>query len=132
MKSKLGVALLWIAVFLLGAIAGGAGHHLYREHLEKAYSPQPLFTHEDIIKWMADYLEMDAQQTESLRVIFDKSRGRYIDLAEEFRPRYDAIRIESENEIKNILRPDQKKRYEEFLEKVQSSLQNFSPENSGQ
>jgi uncharacterized membrane protein len=132
MKSRLVAALLWIAVFLLGAIAGATSHYLYWEHLKASYTPASPPTHEDIVEWMAGYLKLDEQQTESLKVIFDKSRQRYIDLAEEFRPRYETIRIETDDQIKSILREDQRKRFEEFLKKVQSMMVSPPREEPGQ
>lgn len=119
MKSRLGVALLGIVIFLMGAIAGAISHYLYREHMKAVNAPQ-IPTYQDILDGMADELMLDAQQRETLKLIFDKSRKRYFNLALEYRPHYEEIRIETEDQIKEMLRPDQRKHYEEFLRKVYS------------
>jgi hypothetical protein len=112
MKSKLCIALLWVLVFLLGGIAGGVSYYLYHEHMR---SPKP----EDIIKDLARDLKLDAQQTESLKAIFDESIKRYKALNQQVRPQFRAIRNETAEKIKGILRSDQKLRYEERLRKLQ-------------
>lgn len=117
MKSKLSIAFLGIVIFLMGGIAGAISHYLYREHLKAANVPK-MPTYQDILDGMAQELMLDAQQKEALALIFDKSRKRYFNLALEYRPYYEKIRIETEDQIKKMLRPDQRKRYEEFLQKV--------------
>jgi len=120
MKSKLGAALLGVVIFLMGGIAGAISHYLYREHMKKIDVPK-IPTYKDILDGMAQELMLDPQQKEKLRLIFDKSRKRNFNLALEYRPHYERIRIGTENEIKEMLRPDQRMRYEEFLRKVYSA-----------
>jgi hypothetical protein len=109
MKSKLCIALLWVLVFLLGGVAGGVSHYLYKEH----FKPKP----GDFIDKLARDLKLDAQQTTRIKAIFDESIQRYQALNQEFRPRYKAIRNETDEKIKSILRPDQKLLFEEKLKK---------------
>ncbi len=119
MKSKLGAALLGIVIFLMGGIAGAISHYLYREHTKTIDVPK-IPTYMDILDGMAQELMLDPQQKEKLRLIFDKNRKRNFNLALEYRPHYERIRVGTENEIREMLRPDQKMRYEEFLRKVYS------------
>jgi hypothetical protein len=118
MKSKVNVVLLGILIFVLGGIAGAVINSLYREYLKAAFFrsvQQP----PDIIGGIARELKLDAKQTESLRVIFDESRKRYLDLAHQFWPQYETIRKETDQKIKDILRDDQRARFEDFLKKAQ-------------
>jgi uncharacterized membrane protein len=118
MKSKASVVLLGIVIFLLGAIAGAVSHSLYQEYLKAAFfkaNSQPV----DIVGGLAKELELDAQQTESLRSIFDESIERSMALSQEIWPQYQTIYKETEQKIKDILREDQRARYEEFLRKFQ-------------
>ena len=141
MKSKVGIILLGVFIFLLGGVAGAISRYLYVRH----FGPTPIFSKnpDDIINGIARNLKMDSQQKESLRVIFDQARQKYQELNKEFgpqydvlnkqygplyeelhkqyRPRYKAIREESETRIKNILDTYQRARYEEFLDKVKSA-----------
>jgi len=118
MKSRLGVFLLGLLIFLLGGVAGAVSHFLYQEHLKAAFYKavqQP----PDIVGGMARELKLDPGQKESLRLIFEESRKRYMNLAQQFWPQYETIRVETDQQIKNILRDDQKARFEDFLKKVQ-------------
>ena len=141
MKSKVGIISLGVLIFLLGGVAGAVSRYLYVRH----FGPTPIFSKNpnDIIDGIARNLKMDSKQKESLRVIFDQARQKYQELNKEFgpqydvlnkqygplyeelhkqyRPRYRAIREESEDQIKKILNPNQRARYEEFLEKVKSA-----------
>jgi len=118
MKSRATIALLGILVFLLGGIAGAVSHSLYQEYLKASFikaTSQSM----DIVGGLAKELDLDAAQTESLRAIFDESRNRSIALSQEVWPRYQSIYNETEQKIKNILRDDQRARYEEFLKQFQ-------------
>lgn len=118
MKSKSSIVLVVILVFLLGGIAGAVSLSLYQEYLKAAFfkaNSQPI----DFIGNFAQELGLDDQQAEQLRAIFDESRQGYIDLSVKIWPEYEKIRKETEQKIKNMLREDQRKRYEDFLEKFQ-------------
>jgi uncharacterized membrane protein len=118
MKSKLCIALLWILVFLLGGVAGAVSHYLYREHVNPTPPPKTARkSPEQIIDEMARFLKLDVQQKEQLKVIFDESIKRYRALNQEYRPQFRTIRNETDEKIKNILRDDQKLRFQEWIKK---------------
>lgn len=118
MKSKASIVLVVILVFLLGGIAGAVCHSLYQEYLKAAFIKANSQTF-DFIGNFAEELDLDAQQTETLKVIFDESRQHYIDLSMEIWPQYEKIRKETEQKIKDMLRDDQRARYEVFLKQFQ-------------
>jgi uncharacterized membrane protein len=131
MKSKLSVALLWILVFLLGGVSGAVTRYLYREHL-KTPAPAVAQKPKDIVEGMARELKLDAEQKESLKTIFGQTRQQvralnqqykpqYEALNQQYRPKFQAIRNETDAKIRQILRPDQKELFEEFLKKVHST-----------
>jgi hypothetical protein len=128
MKSKTTIILLGILVFLLGGIAGAVSHSLYQEYLRAAFikaTSQSM----DIVGGLAKELDLDAEQTASLRAIFDESRDRSIALSQEVWPRYQSIYKDTEQKIKSILRDDQRVRYEEFLKQFQVPPPPESPAN---
>ncbi len=129
MKSKLGMALSWILVFLLGAVSGGIGLYLYARQVKPAVFQATPPKSGDILDRMANKLQLDAQQKESLKAIFASSRQKYQALNEQYKPQYrvlneqytpqwESIRNETNEQIKQILRPDQKVKFEAFLKKV--------------
>jgi hypothetical protein len=119
MKSKLGVILLGILVFLLGGIAGAVSRYLYCEHI-KTSAPKTIPRVEDVVERMARVLNLDAQQKTDVKVIIGESRNRYRELSRQFRPQYEKIVQESDNRIRALLRDDQKPLFEEFIKKFKA------------
>ncbi len=109
MKSKLGITLSWIVVFLLGAVAGATSHYIYQQRVKPPATramttPKP----GSIVDGMARELKLDDPQKEQLKSIFDQSRYRYLAIGQQYR----ALRQETNEQIKQILRPDQKTIFE--------------------
>jgi len=111
------MALLWVLVFLLGGIAGAAGYRFYRNQKPKSMSHIRAEKRDFIIRELTRDLKLDAQQTESLKAIFDESIKQYRALSQQFQPQFRSIRNEADEKIKGILRPDQILLFEEKLKK---------------
>jgi hypothetical protein len=121
MKSKLGVILLGIMVFVLGGIAGAVSYSLYCNHIKaKASVPGTIPGVEDVVEGMARMLKLDAQQKAEVKVIIGEGRDRYRELSRQFRPQYEKLVQDSDNRIRSLLRDDQKPLFEEFLKKCKS------------
>jgi hypothetical protein len=119
MKSKTSAALLLVAIFCLGGLAGGFTQFLYRVNFSSSAAPRSRVPNShDIVEEMALQLKMDAGQKEQLRAIVQQSRDRYRVLSRQFQPQYEKIRGETSDAIRAILRPDQRKEYEATLEKM--------------
>jgi Spy/CpxP family protein refolding chaperone len=115
MKSKLGIALSWIVVFLLGAVAGSVCHYIYQQRVKPpAFRPMTPTKPGSIVEGMARELKLDDQQKEQLKSIFEQGRQRYLSIGQQYR----TARNETNEQIKQILRPDQRAKYEEFLKKA--------------
>ena len=128
MNSRLSIVLLWCFIFILGGTAGWFVNCIYRgakttrtsASLEDSKSTKENENDKDaelrqIIADLVRELHLDAEQQESLKNIFYETRLKYQDLNKEFNPRYKMIRDESDDEIRGILRNDQRKRFEEIL-----------------
>jgi uncharacterized membrane protein len=124
MKSKLSVALLGILIFLLGGVAGAVSYYLYCKHLKTSAATIP--TVEEVVDGMAQELQLDAQQKQAVKVIISDIRNRYRALSQEFRPRWEELRCESDDRINALLREDQKPRFEKFLRKYKSTTPSSS------
>jgi hypothetical protein len=121
MKSKTSAALLLVAIFLLGGVAGGVSHYIYRDHFVSDQPPRPRVpVSHDIVEDMAEQLKLDLKQKEQLKGIIMGSREHYDALSRQFRPQYEKIRSETNDAIRDILRPDQQKQFQETIEKMDS------------
>ena len=109
MKSKASIVLLGILIFVLGAIAGAVLHSLYQDYLYakffKANTPQSM----DIVGGLAKELDLDEQQTESLKVIFEESRKRTVETSQKMWPKYQAIQKEAEPQYQAIYKETEQK-----------------------
>jgi len=120
MKSKTSAALLLVLIFFLGGVAGGVGHYLYSSHVSAAQNqPGRRYSPGEIAQEMAQALQLDEKQKEDLQVIFKQSRERYRALSTQFHTQYETIRGETREQIRQILREDQKPRFETFLKNME-------------
>ncbi len=129
MKSKLGIVSLWLLVFVLGGVAGAVSHYLYvRDQLKQAAIRRGPLKPGDIQKNLAQILNLDDQQKESLKITFAQSRTQLRTLYQKYKPQFEALkpydeefmrlRREFDEELKKTLRPDQRAKFEEFLKRV--------------
>jgi hypothetical protein len=115
MKSRTGAGILLLGVFVLGAVTGAVSHSLYKSHVEAASAKSRVKGSQKIVDDLALGLNLDPQQKEKLQVIISQSRDRYHALSVQFRPQYQVIRNETNQEIRQILREDQKAQFEKII-----------------
>ena len=124
------IVFLLCFIFILGCAAGWFGNCVYRgaktagtAAFQEEYELKKDTDGDDdkdvelrqIIVDLVRDLRLDAGQQVSLENIFYETRLKYQKLNNEFNPRYKMIRDESDDEIRGILRDDQRKRFEEIL-----------------
>jgi hypothetical protein len=121
MQSKTSAAFLLVGTFLLGGITGGVSYSIYRGHFrpESVRAAQrPGGGRSNIVEDLARDLSLDPDQKEKLKVIIGKTRERYRELHKQMGPEFQKIRNEGDEEIRGILRPDQKVRFGEILRDI--------------
>jgi hypothetical protein len=67
-------------------------------------------------------LRLDPQQRERVHEILKSSRDRSRDLREQFQPQLNAVALETRTNISAVLKPEQQKRFELFLEENRQFL----------
>jgi len=117
MNRKAGAVLVLVATFILGGLAGGVLHFIYRNQVPPipAAQGQSARPPGDLVQDMAAALGLDDGQKRELKRIFEQSRERYRTLSLQFRPQYDALRKETDDQIRRILRKDQVALYDRLL-----------------
>jgi len=117
MRSKTSASILLIGVFILGGITGAVSYSLYLRRVEASGArPGSHWASHDIVKKFAQDLDLGAEQQEQLKIIIDQSRERFGALRRQFRPQYEAIRRETNDKIRQILRDDQKTKFEKIIQ----------------
>ena len=128
MRSKTSAALILLGTFVLGAITGVVAYSLYRVNADapaaKASSRPP---RRDIVEDLARDIPLDPDQKEKLRSIIGKTRERFREIHKQTGPQFQAIREEGWDELRRILRPEQKARFEEIVRALDSRFGRRSP-----
>jgi flagellar motility protein MotE (MotC chaperone) len=127
MRSKTGAALMLFLTFGLGVVAGVVSHNLYQSRAAEPNTRRNGWSPRNITDDLAQGLNMDAAQKEKLREIISRSRERYKALSQQFRPQYETIRDETRQEIRQILREDQKAHLEEIFHTMDSRHKGHGP-----
>ena len=127
MQSKTSATFLLVGTFLLGGVTGAVSYSIYRTHLDAQrpkVSQRPSPRH-DIVEELGRDIPLDPDQKDKLRVIIGKTRERYHELHLQTGPQFQKIRNEGREEIRLILRDDQKARFEAILRDIDSRRKGF-------
>ena len=106
-----------ILVFLLGGVCGAALAHKVGHHWSDE-SRHGRDRSEFIVKRMSRELDLDDSQREEVRKIITGAHNEMQALMKQTEPQRDAIISRSEDQVRAILKPEQKERFEKFVEKM--------------
>ena len=122
-KKRGEAAVLVVVVFLLGALLGGVGNHVWGERVwgKQTISSQP--TKGTIVRDLTNQLQLTPDQQKQLGVIVDDTRTQWRALYTTIEPRHEEIRQQSRDRIRAILTPDQKPKFEEFMKRIDEQRQ---------
>jgi len=124
-------AAIWVViVFLLGGVAGGMFGYGYAHHSVSAASaplPEPERRAKRVAQ-MAAELGLTGDQAKQLDAILMKAHAEAKAVRDQADAQVDQIRQATRNQVRATLTPEQKPKYEEFLEKLDAERKrNASP-----
>jgi len=112
-------AALWVVfIFVLGFVAGGLSVNLYFSRAESEPPSSPSAHHatpEEATQKLAEELNLSSEQQEQIHQILVQTQQTYRDLRQEVRPRFRAIRSQSQSSIRTLLNPDQQVKFDELV-----------------
>ena len=115
-QAKAKIWLVLVAVFVLGAVTGGALTGLYRS---RASGGAGRDARERLMKErfekMRQELSLTDQQTTQVRAILDETRNEYKTLREDLRPRFEEPRLRARAKIRALLNTDQQKKFDALV-----------------
>ena len=106
------VYLYFVLTFLLGAVIGAVGFYLYAwygGHWRKATNRGQF--EQDLTR----QLKLSEQQASQLGQIMSDSRKKYDELHNQVRPQFEALRDQTDDQIRQILTPDQVSKFNELV-----------------
>ncbi|HEV2383104.1 MAG TPA: hypothetical protein VG206_25330 [Terriglobia bacterium] len=106
------VYLYFVLTFLLGAVIGGGGLYLYAWYGGHWRRPmnRGQFVHD-----LTRQLKLSEQQASQVTGIMDDSRKKYDELHSQVRPQFEALRDETDSQIRQVLTPDQVSKFDELV-----------------
>jgi hypothetical protein len=106
--SRLGAALLLLAVFLAGAVAGGAWQATHPFGRRMSRGP------EGFVRHLADELALTAPQQDSVRAILQRHRPQMDSVWAAVRPRFETLRDSIRSDIARQLTDSQRAKFDEL------------------
>lgn len=106
-----------IVVFVLGIVIGGLGLHMWQTRMDgtRAFTKP---TRDDVIHQITRELDLNSDQQQQLSSIIDDTRARWRALYAPLDTQHEAIRQQSRDKIRAILTPDQRTKFENFMQRV--------------
>jgi hypothetical protein len=114
-RSRLTAAGLLLAVFALGALAGGVGVSVTEHRGHDAGRSRN--GRDGYVTWLTSELSLTPGQQDSIRAIMARHEPAMDSMWRDLRPRFDSLRGVVREEIRAQLRPDQQGEYQEVIER---------------
>jgi Spy/CpxP family protein refolding chaperone len=120
-KARREAAILFIAVFVLGVIFGGVGNHLWNQHV----SGEPVTvvtavhpTKDQLIDNFCQAVKITPEQRKQILSIMDNTSAKWKALYAPLDGQKEAIRQEGRAQIRAILSPVQRPKFDEYMKHV--------------
>ena len=124
-------AAFWVGlVFLLGAALGGMLGYVFA-HRSYAAGPPPMSDQAKArqkVDHLTKELGLSSEQQAQLSVIFNDVQAQYSAIRKTTEPQIDVARQKGRERIRAILTPEQKPKFEAFLQKLDEERKKNSPQ----
>ncbi len=105
-----------LLVFIIGAASGGLAMNIvYKCHLEAFLRGDRKAREEILLNCLSRKLDLDGRQLEQARAIVEKAHAEMDNIRNQYRPRMEALMDRSRAEMRQILKPDQMEKFDQFL-----------------
>jgi Spy/CpxP family protein refolding chaperone len=109
-KNKWQIRLAVLLIFAVGFVAGALTMNVYRaRHL--AAAPE---NHRGRFERMMEQLNLTAEQRDQVKAIFDDARTQLGEMRKESRPRFRAVREQTQERLRNVLTPEQWEQFQKL------------------
>jgi Spy/CpxP family protein refolding chaperone len=122
-------AAVWVAVvFLLGVLLGGVVGYVFAHHPVSANAPlSPQERRAQKVEELTRGANLTPEQRQQLEAILTQLHSEYKTLHEQSDAQIDQARQKGRNQIRAILTPEQKPKFEEFLRKMDEERKRNGP-----
>jgi Spy/CpxP family protein refolding chaperone len=120
------VYLYFVVTIALGAVLGGAGVYYYLWHNGRLHVPGG-FNKERAVAHLKKNLNLTDAEVEQVGKIFDESSQKVKDLQKQIDPQFEAIHQETRVQIRQVLAPEQAKKFDELMRAIDERHKHRSP-----
>jgi Spy/CpxP family protein refolding chaperone len=120
------VYLYFTLTFILGGVLGGAGEYYFLWHNGRLQHPGS-FNKAHAEAHLKKELNLTPTEMQQLDQIFDASSRKMADLQQQLDPQFQAIHMETRANIRQILDPDQAKKFDEFVRQMDERRKRRGP-----
>jgi Spy/CpxP family protein refolding chaperone len=115
-KTRGEAAILVLVVFLLGALLGGVGNHLWGERVwgKQLSSAHP--SRDQIVSSLTQELQLNGDQQQQLGAIIDETRSQIHAIYAPVDAQRETLRQNGRARIRALLTPEQKPKFEAFMQ----------------
>lgn len=106
--------LIVLAVFLLGAVAGGLSMNLYTRVTRTPAGPGP-FGKEGLLRKLNDRLHLTPEQLDQVSTVVNETDEQYAEIRRDVNPRFNAVRQKSRDRIRALLSKEQLEEFEKMV-----------------
>ncbi|MBZ5502793.1 MAG: hypothetical protein LAN59_11255 [Acidobacteriia bacterium] len=119
-KARREAAILFVVVFLLGALLGGVGNHLWQERVsgEQRVPSALMPTRAHIIEQSTRELQLTPEQQKQLGAIIDDTRHKWESLYSPLDAQREQIRQDGRAHVRAILSPEQQLKFDDFMRRL--------------
>jgi Spy/CpxP family protein refolding chaperone len=118
------VYLYFAATFLLGVILGGGGVYYFGWSTGRWHHR---FTKDRAVARLKKALDLSEPQVQQVSQIFDETAQKMRDLEKQVEPQFRAIREDARNRIRQILNPEQVKKFDALVKRIDERHRRHGP-----
>lgn len=120
------VYLYFAVTIILGAVLGGAGVYYFLWYNGRLQHPH-VFNKIHAVEHLKKVLNLSDAQAQQVGQIFDEFTQKTRDLQKQVDPQFQAIHLETRGRIRQILDPDQQKKFDEFVRSIDERRKRREP-----
>ena len=107
---------LVIGVFILGILVGGVATYVGERRFFGWWMGRGGTN--EVVQQLTKELQLNADQQQKLESVLDETRARYDSLYKSIQPDREKIRQEGRDQIRALLTPEQRSKFEEFVRRI--------------
>ena len=109
-NSKWQIRLAVLLIFVIGFVAGALTMNIYRARHVTSSSA----SHRDRFERVMEQLNLNAEQRDQVKAIFDDARARFIEMHKEAQPKFQEVREQTDARLRAVLTPDQWEQFQKL------------------